>query len=143
MTVQTLDMIQLVGASLALLLQAVALVLVQPMRKLVPKLSWRCLMTLNAFILMRRALSLLEVSFGWNGQGYESATVAIGFLVSIFMLLTVTSLRSHIARERQKAVELALATMDLAKETKKEDSVAYQLALYFIEQRSGIPIVRG
>ncbi|MBV5344040.1 MAG: hypothetical protein JZU63_00100, partial [Rhodoferax sp.] len=61
--------------------------------------------------------------------------VIVGLGVSVFMLMTVTDLRKHLARERARVMALADAAIKLAVEAKKEDSMAYQLAVHFIALR--------
>ena len=137
-----IDLLQVAGCVLALVLQLLATILAQSLRHLVSSRAWLLLMLLNMAVAARRFVSLLEIGWSWNGQWYETTVVLLGLCVSMFMMGTVVHLRRHIAMERKKSVELANATMELAHHVPKgEDSLAYQLALHFIRMREerGLP----
>jgi hypothetical protein len=129
------DNIHIFGTLTAVALQMYAIILAQPFRRFMPRRTWQLFMALNLCVLSRLVLSFMEIVFDWRGNAYENLAVLVGLFVSSFMLLAVISLRAYIMSERKRLVELARATLDLALETKKEDSVAYQLALHFIELR--------
>jgi hypothetical protein len=135
----TLDSAQMGILVIAILLQIYATILVRPLRKLTIRRLWFALMGLNYCVLARRFLSLAEVGFGWRTENYHSITTLIGLAVSCFMLLAVFRLRVHLLREK----ELAEETVRLAEQTKSENSAAYRLALYFIQNKNGLQGEKG
>lgn len=149
-----LDLLQTGISSTALALQAIALWLTWKLRDMLPARLWRVLLVLSFFVLSRRLLSTIEITFDWKTRNYESLAVLIGSGVSVCMLLVLVRLRTYLQAERQRREKLALAvkaetkrvaeiaeaTLALAKEVQVErviveKSLAYQLALHFIRQR--------
>jgi hypothetical protein len=149
------DQVQCITAFVALLLQVWATFLARPLKILMPAKLWHVLMALNFFVLFRRCLSIAEVVFTWQTQTYQTFTVFVGLGVSVFMFLTITTLRSFVTSEQKRRAELtdevvaekqrvqdiADATVELATAARRghviniEDSVAYRLAQHFIAQR--------
>lgn len=135
MSTPTLNLLQVIGCVLALALQLIATISAQPLRRLLSSRVWSLLMMLNLLIFARRFISLMEIGFGWHGADYQSTVVVVGLAVSLFMMGTVVHLRRFVGGEREKALDLAHATVKLAEEKQAKDSLAYQLALHFIRLR--------
>ena len=129
------NILQISICVLALTLQAVATMLATPLRPLVSPGTWRLIMLLTLAVFGRRLVSLIQLVWGWSGGSYHWVTVSVGMCVSLAMMGAVVHLRRYIRAERRKAVELAVATIDLARHANAENSVAYQLALHFVRLR--------
>lgn len=144
-----IDIFQASVAFIALALQIAATFMARPLRKMTPPNLWRVLMLLNGFIMLRRVLSVAEVVYKWQTERYESVTVVVGLGVSIWMLATVVLLRRYAYNERERLKTVAQNLKDVSaaavnelvhvaqvhKDYKVEDSLAYKLAVHFIEQR--------
>jgi hypothetical protein len=138
----TLDNAQLATAIVAITLQLIATLLARPLRKITPRKLWLALMSLNLLVLARRALSVLQLGVDWRGETYDTVATVVGFGVSVTMLASILYLKKHLIKQKEDASRLISRTTELAKETVKlahqtrtEDTVAYRLAHYFIEQR--------
>ena len=139
MDYSVLDIAQLVVAIVAMVLQIAATILARPLRRLMHRSLWSLLMALNAFVLLRRVLSIIEVGFDWRGNVYESVAVLVGLGVSVFMLLVVVRLRRHLEAERRQLREMAAAAINLATAHNDTRSLAYQLAVHFVSLKSADP----
>jgi hypothetical protein len=125
-----LDVVQ-IGLSVAsMLIQVCAFVYALPLKDYLSRRFWLFIVALTVCEIARRALTLSVVAGLLAHDRYETSVVVIGLLVSVVMLVVVMRLRKHAKRSKM----LADATLELGKTHHAEESLAYKLALHFIEQ---------
>ena len=139
--VTTIETLQIIGACLALLLQAAATILTKNVRQLFPQKLWWVLFGLNFLELGRRVAILFSVTHTLNQSSYNLITVFLGLLVSIVLFVIMSGLSrpsrtihreiATIAKETVKKVE----AVKVEQPKKQEESIAFGLANHFIQSR--------
>jgi hypothetical protein len=133
-----LDALEFIIAVAALLTQILATVLARPLRPIMSASLWRALMALNGFVIVRRFITIWNISAHPDSAVFDGASVFCGMGVSVTMLLMIVYLRYQVPRRAYRNIWLeSLAAIRLKKEKELDyrDSLAYQLALHFIEQQ--------
>lgn len=123
-------MVQVGISGISLIIQVCAFLCALPLKDYLSRRFWTFIVLLTVFEVIRRILTLASVAGLVQRDYYEVVSVAIGFLISATLLLVVGRLRSH--AKRSKA--LARATLELGDKHNAQQSLAYRLALYFIEK---------
>ena len=130
----TLETLQIAGACLALILQLIATLLTKPIRQLLPHKLWWFVFSLNFLELIRRTLILCSVTDFLNKPTYQTVTVIFGLVVSTSFLLLMRELCKPKTIEK-KMVSLAKETVEKVRSVKAEESLAYKLAVHFIDAK--------
>lgn len=101
-----------------------------PLRDSLSRRFWLFIVLLTLFEVVRRMLTLATVAHVVTPVQFEAIAVGIGFLVSTVLLLVILRLRKHAHRSKL----LAEATLELGARHNEQESLAYKLALHFIER---------
>jgi hypothetical protein len=137
--VTTIEILQISGAVIALVLQLFATLLTKPIKQIIPQKLWWTLFGLNLLELIRRVLIMCSVTNILQQSSYELVTVIIGLLVSMTLLAFMWEL-SKPAKEIERQLErFAQETFARSKACNAKDSLAYKLALHFIKSKRAKP----
>jgi len=125
-----LDVFQVSLSLASVIIQVCAFVCAIPLKDYLSRRFWLFIVALTVCEIARRILTLSVVTELIAHDRYEISVVVIGLLVSLVTLIIVVRLRKHAKRSKM----LADATLALGRKHNAEESLAYKLALHFIEQ---------
>jgi hypothetical protein len=133
--VTTIEILQISGAGVALVLQLFATLLTKPIKHIIPQKLWWTLFGLNLLELIRRVLIMCSVTNLLQQSSYELVTVVIGLLVSMTLFAFMWELSKPAKKIEREIERFARETFERSKAFKAEDSLAYKLALHFIQSK--------
>lgn len=125
-----IEIFQVALSCVSLIIQVCAFFCALPLRDSLSRRFWLFIVLLTLSEVVADALTLAVVSHAVFAAQFESLAVGIGFFVSTVLLLVILRLRRHAHRAKL----LAEATLELGARHNEQESLAYKLALHFIER---------